>query len=140
MHIPTGTQSVITLSTVPKSRNVSAGTVVEFTCATEESGVILAVTATPTVAGSVANLTDLPNGGNQFTLSFTAPSEHSSITIACVAIRSPDVFQVTALLMIQGNMADIEYICTTTYCVCMLCLKGYHKESAGQILCANNYL
>ena len=39
--------------------------------------------------------------------------------------------------MIQGNMANIEYICTTTYCACMLCLKGYYniRESAGQILC-----
>ena len=94
---------MITLSTVPKSRNVSAGTLVEFTCATAESGVTLAITTTPTVVGSVANQTDLPNGGNQFTLSFTAPPQDSSITITCLAFKGPDIIQPTALLMIQGN-------------------------------------
>ena len=98
-----GGYAAITLTAVPKSRNVSAGTPVEFTCATAESGVTLAITSTPTVAGSVANQTDLPNGGNQFTLSFTAPSEHSSITVTCIAFKGPDIIQPTALLMIQGN-------------------------------------
>ena len=95
---------MITLSAVPESRNVSAGTLVEFTCATAEKGVTLAITSTPTVVESVANQTDLPSGGNQFTLSFTAPSEHSSITITCIAFKGPDIIQPTALLMIQGNI------------------------------------
>ena len=110
MHILTGTQSVITLSAVPESRNVSAGTPVEFTCATAESGVTLAITATPTVAGSVANQIDLLNGGNQFMLRFTAQSGHSSITVTCVAIRGSDIIQSIALLMMQGNLnARINY-------------------------------
>ena len=104
----------MTLTAVPESTNVSAGTLVEFTCATAESGVTLAVTTTPTVDGAVANLTDLPSGGNLFSLSFTAPSQHSSITITCIAFRSPDVVQPTALLMIQGNV--IIYTChASTY-------------------------
>ena len=103
-----GGYAVITLSAVPKSRNVSAGTQVHFTCATEESEVKLAITTIPTVVGSAANQTDLPNGGNQFTLSFTAPSEHSSITITCVGFRGSDIIQSTAQLMIQGN---IIYTC-----------------------------
>ena len=99
-----GGYAVITLTAVPESRNVSAGKLVEFTCATAESGVTLAITSTPTVDGTVANQTDLPNGGNLFLLSFTAPSQHSSITITCIAFRSPDLVQPTALLMIQGNI------------------------------------
>ena len=109
-----GTQSVITLSAVPKSRNVSAGTPVEFTCATTESGVTLGITTTPTVVGSVANQTDLPNGGNLFSLSFTAPPQDSSITVTCIAFRDSDIFQSTALLMIQGNMAEC--------CINILCM------------------
>ena len=114
-----GTQSVITLSAVPKSRNVSVGTLVEFTCASEESGVTMGITTTPTVVGSVANQTDLPNGGNMFSLSFTAPQQHSSITVTCLAIRGSDIIQSTALLMIQGNMA--EYCIQYMYCniLCM---------------------
>ena len=103
MHTFTGTQSEITLSAVPESRNASVGTLVEFTCATAENGVTLAVTSTPTVVGSVPNQTDLPNGGNQFTLSFNAPPQHSSITVTCIVFRGSDIIQPTALLMIQGN-------------------------------------
>ena len=128
------------MSDVPKSRNVSAGTPVELTCATEESGVTLAITATPTVVGSVPNQIDLPNGGNLFSLSFTAPPQHSSITITCLAFRGSDIIQPTALLMIQGNtcMANIKY-CTqyiyynilcmhTCVHVYMLCLKGHYNS------------
>ena len=84
------------MTAVHKSRNASAGTLVEFTCATYCGN-----TGNTTFKLSVANQTDLPNVGNQFTLSFTAPSEHSSITITC---KGPDIIQPTALLMIQGNI------------------------------------
>ena len=52
---------------------------VEFTYATVENGVTLGITTTPTVAGSAANQTDLPNAYNQLALSFTAPSQHRGV-------------------------------------------------------------
>ena len=90
---------------MPQSRNVSAGTLIEFTCATEESGVnILVVTTEPSVPHHESISTDLPSGGKQHQLSIVAPSEHSYITIRCTAVRLPDVNHTTAILMIQGKI------------------------------------
>ena len=101
------THADIILSKVPQSRNVSAGAWVEFTCATEESGVTsFGMTTTPPFAGQIPTSAALPDGGRQQTLSFTAPSEHSIITITCVAIRSPDFIETTAILMIQGKIIN----------------------------------
>ena len=101
------TYADIILSKVPHSRNVSAGALVEFTCATEESGVTsFGITTTPPFAGQISIHVALPNGGRQQTLSFFAPSEHSSITITCVAIRIPDVNETTAILTIQGKIIN----------------------------------
>ena len=77
----------------------------EFTCATEESGVIaFSITTTPPFAGQISVTDALPNGGRQQTLSFIAPSEYSSITITCVAVRLPDINETTAILMTQGKI------------------------------------
>ena len=101
----TGTQANIKLSKLPQSRNVSAGALVEFTCATEESGVTsLAISTLPSVPHHESVSTDLPSGGKQHTLSFIVPSEHSYITILCTVVRIPDVNQTTAILMIQGKI------------------------------------
>ena len=103
----TGTQANINLSKLPQSRNVSAGALVEFTCATEESGVTsLAISTLPSVPHHESISSDLLNGGKQHTLSFIAPSEHSIITILCTVVRIPDVNQTTAILMIQGKIID----------------------------------
>ena len=85
----------------------SAGTLVEFTCATEESGVTsFGITTTPPFADQTSISDALPKGGRQKTLSFIAPSEHKNITITCVAIRFPDVNETTAMLMIQGKIIN----------------------------------
>ena len=78
----------------------------EFTCATEESGVTsLVISTVPSVAHHESTSIDFPNGGRrQHILNFIAPSEHSSITILCTAVRIPDVNQTTAILMIQGKI------------------------------------
>ena len=90
-------------STTPQ-RNVSAGTMVEFTCAAPASGLTsFAITTTPTVGGSVVGGSDLPNGDRQVTLSFIAPSDQTSIVIACVSTTAElNVNQSLAVLMIQG--------------------------------------
>ena len=103
----TGAQANIILSKVPQSRNISAGTLVEFTCATEESGVTsLVISIEPPVAHQESISTDLPNGGKQHQLSIIASSEHSIIIIRCTAVRIPDVNQTTAILMLQGKIID----------------------------------
>ena len=101
--------NIIILSKVPQSRNVSVGTLMEFTCATEESGVTsLVISTEPSVPHHESISTDLPSGGKQHQLSIIAPSEHSNIIIIirCTAVRIPDVNQTNAILMIQGKIMD----------------------------------
>ena len=90
------------LSAIPVSRNVSAGTFVEITCATPETGLtVFSITTTPPVDGST--VTTHTNEGIQFTFSFIAPVQHSFINIACIAIKGSVVDQSLAVLMIQGE-------------------------------------
>ena len=104
IYFSTGAQANIILSKLPQSRNVSAGTLVEFTCATEESGVTsLVISTIPSVPHHESISTDLPSGGKQHQLSIIVPSEHSDLNIRCTAVRIPDVNQTTAILMIQGK-------------------------------------
>ena len=91
-------------STTPQSRNVSAGTMVEFTCAAPASGLTsFSISTNPTVEGSVVDGSDLPNGDRLITLYFTAPSDQTSISIVCVATTTTGFNQSFAVLMIQGN-------------------------------------
>ena len=98
----------IVLSTTPQPRNVSVGTMVEFVCATPESGLdTFLLTITPSVDGLVSATTDtvLANGDRQLTLSFIVPSEPSNINIQCLALRvgtTTDVTRIDIALMIQG--------------------------------------
>ena len=97
----------VLFSTTPLSRNVTTGTMVEFTCAAPASGLTsFAITTTPTVEGSVNDGSDLPNGDRQVTLSFIAPSDQTSINIVCVATTATGFNQSFAVLMIQGNKVD----------------------------------
>ena len=92
-------------STTPQSRNVSAGTMVEFTCAAPASGLtsLGIIITTPPVGSSVSDDNILPNGDRQVTLSFIAPSDQTSINIVCVAGTTDGFFSSSAVLMIQGN-------------------------------------
>ena len=100
-----GVHADILLSKFPQSRNVSARTLVELTCATEESGVTsFFIDTIPQFGGQTPTSSALPNGGRQKTLSFIAPSEHTNITITCVAKRNEDVNVTKATLMIQGKI------------------------------------
>ena len=97
------------LSTTPVSRNVSAGTLVNFTCATPETELTaFALTATPHIDGSDTVVTH-PNGGTQLTLSFIAPAQHSTVNIACIVVIEGTVRdQNIAVLMIQGEPACLR--------------------------------
>ena len=91
------------LSVTPVSRNVSAGTLVEFTCASPETGLnFFSLTTIPHVDGSDTVVTH-PNGGTQHTLSFIVPAQHSTIDILCIAVKSAVVDQRKSVLMIQGK-------------------------------------
>ena len=90
------------LSDTPQARNVSVGTLVEFTCATPETGLTLfTFTTTPPVIGSI--VTTYTNESIQLTFSFIAPVQHSIINIACIAIKGSVVKKSIAVLMIQGE-------------------------------------
>ena len=100
----------IVFSTTPQSRNVSAGTMVEFTCAAPASVLTsFSLSTTPTVGSSVTDGSDLPNGDRLVTLSFIAPSDQTSISIVCVATTTTGFNQSFALLMIQGNRTRSLY-------------------------------
>ena len=110
IHISTDIQAVIILSDTPQSRNVSAGTLVEFTCATPETGLTaFTITTIVILENIMSNDVLLPNGDRQLTLSFIAPSEHQLINIVCIATRINtmqgvvEVNTSTAILMIQGK-------------------------------------
>ena len=91
------------LSATPESRNVSAGTLVEITCASTVTGLnFFSLTTTPQVYGSNTVVTH-PNGGIQHTLSFIALSQNSTIDISCIAIKGTSVNQSKSVLMIQGD-------------------------------------
>lgn len=112
----TDTQGDIILSDTPDSRNVSGGTLVNFTCATPETGLtVFAISANVTLGNTTNNDVILPNGHRQVTLSFVAPSEHQVIGITCVAtrintMRVVEIKQSTAILMIQGETALKLYL------------------------------
>ena len=100
----------IILSDTPQSRNVSAGTLVEFTCATPETGLTaFTLTTDITLGNTMSNDVILSNGERQLTLSFIAPPEHQMLTILCVATRVNNMGMVenfktsVAILMIQGE-------------------------------------
>ena len=104
--------AVIILSGTLKSRNVSAGTLVEFTCATPETELAsFTITTDVPIVNNMSNISDviLPSGDRQLTLSFIAPSKHAMlITIACIATRvnTMGVVEVNtsiSTLMIQGK-------------------------------------
>ena len=91
------------LSASPESKNVSAGTLVMFICATPETGLTaFSLTITPHIDGSDTVVTH-PNGDTQHTLSFIAPVQHSTINIACFALKGMVSDQGIAVLMIQGE-------------------------------------
>ena len=97
-------------STTPQSRNVSAGTMVEFTCAAPASGLTsFSLSTTSIVEGSVVGGSDLPNGDRLVTLYFTAPSDQTSVSIVCAAITATGFNQSFAVLMIQGNRTRSIY-------------------------------
>ena len=99
-----GSKAVITLSVTPESRNVSEGKMVEFTCATPDTGVTLAWTITPNVGAITPVDTDLPGGGKQSVLSFTATAQHNNTLITCLAVNgTTNGNQSTALLLVQGK-------------------------------------
>ena len=111
----TDIQADIILSETPKSRNVSVGTSVVFTCATPETG-LSSFTLTPGITlGNTMEMT-LPNGDRQLTLSFIAPSKYQMLTISCVATRLSnmgllvDFNSSTAVLMIQGERLHLNCV------------------------------
>ena len=95
------------LSVYPESRNVSAGTLVQITCATPETELtVFSLTTTPHIDVSDRVVTH-PNGGTQHTLSFIAPVKHSSINIVCHAIKGTVNEQKITVLMIQGEPVSV---------------------------------
>ena len=105
------------LLVAPVSRNVSAGTLTNFTCGTPETGLtVFSITITPSVDGST--VTTHTNGGiKQLTLSFIAPAQYSAINILCIAIKGVVFDQSIAVLMIQGE--------PVSYCIYMNKINQY---------------
>ena len=91
------------LSATPESRNVSAGTLVEFSCSSPETGLnFFSLTTIPHIDGSDTVVT-YPNEGTQHTLSFIAPVQCSIVNISCIGVKGGVVDQSKSVLMIQGK-------------------------------------
>ena len=106
-HLIVGSCVGLLLSVTPVSRNVSAGTTVQSTCASTETGLtFFSLTTTPLINGSDTVVTH-PNGGTQFTLSFIAPVKHSTIDILCITVKGTVVEQSISVLMIQGETVTV---------------------------------
>ena len=112
-----GTTAGISLSVVPQSRNISEGKLVEFSCATPDTGVNLAWNTIPHVVTATINNTVLPGGGTLSALSFTARAQHNNTLITCLAIKVPNADQSTALLLVQGKPIKV---CTAVNCVMII--------------------
>ena len=97
-----GGKAALILSVTPKSRNVSEGTMVEFYCATPDSGATLGWNTMPNVGAISLVGTLLPDGGKQSIMSFTATAQHNNTLVKCVAVKTPSANQSTALLLVQG--------------------------------------
>ena len=91
------------MSVTPESRNVSEGKMVEFYCATPDSGVTLSWSTTPNVGTTTRSDSNFPSGGKQSVLNFIATAQHNNTNITCNAVKVPSAFQSTALLLVQGK-------------------------------------
>ena len=128
-HLIVGSCVGVLLSTTPVSRNVSAGTLVQITCASPETELtVFSLTTTPHIDGSDKVVTH-PNGGTQHTLSFIAPVQHNIINIACIVVKGKVSNQSIAVLIIQGESFLRVYIkrpchwmtkCTNKECACSM--------------------
>ena len=98
-----GSEAVIILSTTPESRNVSEGKIVEFSCATPDSGVNLGwITIPPNVDIGTGVVSTPPEGGKLSVLSFTATAQHNNVCIICFAFKYLSSNQSGAILLVQG--------------------------------------
>ena len=104
-----GSKAVIIFSVTPESRNVSEGMIVEFSCATPDSGVFLNWQTKPLNVdiGYKLLVFTPPEGGKLSLLSFTATAQHNNISIMCLAVKVPNSNQSTALLLVQGKPTNI---------------------------------
>ena len=99
-----GNKAVIILSVAPESRNVSEGKMVEFSCATPDSGVNLGwITVPPNVDVGTPVVSTPPGGGKLSVVSFTATAQQNNLYVICLAVKIPNSNHTTALLLVQGK-------------------------------------
>ena len=106
-----GVQAAFNFTVSPTSKNVSAGTMVEFTCTmiSKNGWTFYGVSSTILLSSYILSVSTLPKSGGiqeTATLSFNALTEHNADTVACVAfnLNSRQMkYSTAALLMIQGN-------------------------------------
>ena len=97
------TEAVFTLSVTPESRNVSEGKMVEFICASPDTGVIIGWNTAPIVGNPIIIEISLPGGGKQSNYSFTATAQRNKTVITCIVTKDGYVITNSALLLIQGK-------------------------------------
>ena len=99
-----GTTVVIILSVTPESRNVSEGKMVEFSCASPNTGVGFSWSTIPHVGTTMIEPDNTsPELGKLSTLRFTASSQQNNTQVICFAVIGTNSNQSTALLLVQGK-------------------------------------
>ena len=98
----TGTTAV-SISLAPESRNVSEGKMVEFSCASPDSGAMLSWNYEPHV--ETTNRTDgLYNDvGVLSNVSFIATAQQNNTLIRCIAYKEMSSNESIAVLLVQGK-------------------------------------
>ena len=100
----TGTTAVIILSVTPESKNVSEGTMVEFSCASPDTGVEFSWSTKPHVQTTERGMDRTnPDVGKLSTFSFTASAQQNNTQIICTVFVNSTSNQGTALLLVQGK-------------------------------------
>ena len=103
--ITIGTDAGIVLSIFPVSRNVSEGKMVEFSCASPETGVYFSWNTLPNVGPFIIDDTTLPGGSIlRFT---TTTAQHNNTIVRCTATKDTSANISTALLLIQGITSQL---------------------------------
>ena len=102
---------------VPTTQYVWINQTATFTCATNVTGYILSFNI-PAIVDHIPTVTDLPEGGQLATASFTVTSDNNSTSIRCAADNGT-IFTITTPVYayVQGTVGHYDRIMVLTYCL-----------------------
>ena len=101
---------------VPTTQYVWINQTATFTCATNVTGYILSFSIPAGVAHDTTTVTDLPEGGQLATASFTVTSDNNGTSVRCIA-ENGELFTITTLVYAYAQGTVDHRIMVLTYCL-----------------------